>query len=138
MILGLGNDIIEIARIAASIEEFGEKFYQKLFTEKEIAYCLSHKKPEMRFAGRFAAKEALSKALGTGFGEKLHWHDLEILNNEKGRPEVFLSKKLKRKLGYTTFLITISHCNTYAIATAVWITKPPGLLQKLFLGITFK
>lgn len=123
MILGLGNDIIEIARIAASIEEFGEKFYQKLFTEKEIAYCLSHKKPEMRFAGRFAAKEALSKALGTGFDEKLHWHDLEILNNEVGRPEVFLSKDLQKTVGQTALLITISHCNTYAIATAIWTKK---------------
>ncbi|MDN3504278.1 MAG: holo-ACP synthase [Rhabdochlamydiaceae bacterium] len=119
-ILGIGNDIIEVARITESIEKFGDKFLDKLFSKKEQEYCKKHRKSELRVAGRFAAKEAIAKALGTGFGEELSWLDIEIINNEKGKPEVIFSSSLDSKLNKTSLQVSISHCNSYAAAVAIW------------------
>ncbi len=111
-ILGLGTDIIEIERIKESLTKFGASFYTKLFTQREIDYCLSHKDPTPYFAGRFAAKEAIAKALGCGFGKDLSWHDIEIVNNDLGKPEVFMKND-------SFIILSISHCRTYATATAI-------------------
>jgi len=119
-ILGIGNDIIEVARIAESIEKFGDKFLDKLFTQKEKAYCKKHRNFPVRVAGRFCAKESIAKALGTGFGEDLAWLDLEIINNERGKPEVVFSPKLAARLEGTSIQLSISHCNSYAAAVALW------------------
>ena len=78
MILGIGIDIIEVARIASSYEKFGERFVNRILHADEIAYCLSHKNPAPFLAARFAAKEAISKAFGTGIGAALGWQDMEI------------------------------------------------------------
>ena len=112
---GLGTDIIEIARIEDSIAEFGDHFLKRHFTLVEIAYCLSFKRPAERFAGRFSAKEAIVKALGTGF-TKIGFLDIEIVNNPQGAPvaKVF-------PLPNEQFMISISHCKLFATAPAVWI-----------------
>lgn len=120
MILGLGNDIIEIERIQKSIDHFGDHFLDRLFTKKEQAYCKKHKNPEIRFAGRFAAKEAISKALGTGIGSKISWLDLEILNDKTGKPIVSF---LKEGFDEGEIHLAISHCKNFASAVAIWSSK---------------
>lgn len=118
---GLGTDIIEVERIRSSFNEYPDKFLAKILTLKEIAYCSSFKEPFLHYhiAGRFAAKEAVAKALGTGFGEELSFHDIEIFNNAQGKPEVKLSEKADNHFDSPTFLLSISHCKSHAIATAI-------------------
>ena len=122
MILGTGIDIIEVARIASSFEKFGERFVNRILLPGEIAYCLSHKSPGAFLAVRFAAKEAISKAFGTGIGAQLSWQDMEIRRKESGEPFVVLhgkSKKLFRLLRAKRLHITLSHTAIYAAATAI-------------------
>lgn len=118
-ILGLGNDIIEVARIEAILARHGQHFLDKLFTLDEQTYCLKHQDAARHLAGRFAAKEAVVKAIGTGFREGTGWLDIEILNNDEGKPVVHLSKALKELLGNLEVLISISHCKEYASAVAL-------------------
>jgi holo-[acyl-carrier protein] synthase len=120
MILGIGNDIIEIRRIRAILERYGDRFLNRIFTPNEQNYCLNHKESFRHFAGRFAAKEALSKAMGTGLSSGLTWTDLEILNDVKGKPIVIPSSNLGELLDNTQLFISISHCQEYATAFAVW------------------
>ncbi|MBS4168889.1 holo-ACP synthase [Parachlamydia sp. AcF125] len=120
-ILGIGNDIIEISRIAKNIEQYGQKFLDRLFTNQEQAYCLQYRQSDRHFAGRFAAKEAIVKAFGTGFGTQVAWTDLEILNDPSGKPHVRLSAALELRLPPDTqIFISISHCKEYATACAIW------------------
>jgi holo-[acyl-carrier protein] synthase len=120
MIDGLGTDISEIERIRQAHSEHGEAFLNRLFTEKEQSYCLSQKDPYPRLAGRFAAKEAIAKALGCGFGADVAWKEIEILADESGKPVVHLSGAIAKKLEGSTLLVTISHCKAYANAVALW------------------
>lgn len=119
MIYGLGNDIVEIERVASAIKRFGQRFLDKLFTPKEQEYCDKHERSERNYAGRFAAKEALSKALGTGFGENLSWLDIEILNESNGKPVVHLSERVREQLGPVKVHLSISHSKDAAIAVAI-------------------
>ena len=119
-LLGLGNDILEIERIRKSIALYEEQFLSRIFTEKEREYCLKYKDPIPHFAGRFSAKEAIVKALGTGIGEHASWKDIEILNDSAGKPVVHFSGALKDKIGNTAMKISISHCETYVTAVAIW------------------
>jgi holo-[acyl-carrier protein] synthase len=113
---GIGNDIIEIDRIKKSIEHHKESFIKRIFTENESKYCLSFKNPYPRFAGRFAAKEAIVKALKVGIGEHISWLDISIKNKENGCPEVTL---LNNKFSNFDISISISHCENYATAFAI-------------------
>lgn len=122
MILGIGIDIIEVARVQASHERFGERFIQRILHPAEIAYCLSHKMPAPFIAARFAAKEAISKAFGTGIGASLGWHDMEICRKESGEPFAVLRGKgivLLEKRNARTAFISLSHTQNYATAVAV-------------------
>ena len=122
MILGTGIDIIEVARVKASHERFGERFLNRLLLADEIAYCLSHKNPAPFIAARFAAKEAISKAFGTGVGAQLGWQDMEIRRKESGEPFVVLHGKgeqLFASRGAKRLLISLSHTANYAAATAI-------------------
>jgi holo-[acyl-carrier protein] synthase len=122
MILGTGIDIIEVGRIAASHEKFGERFVNRILHADEIAYCLSHKNPAPFLAARFAAKEAISKAFGTGIGAALGWQDMEIRRKESGEPFVVLHGKgenLFSARGAKQLLVSLSHTATYAAATAI-------------------
>jgi holo-[acyl-carrier protein] synthase len=122
MILGTGIDIIEVARIKTSLEKFGERFGQRILLPGEIAYCLSHKTPAPFVAARFAAKEAISKAFGTGIGASLGWQDMEICKKESGEPFVVLhgkGKKLFESRGAKQLLVSLSHTQNYAAATAI-------------------
>ena len=117
---GLGNDIIEISRMKASIERHGQHFLNRLFSKKEQDYCYKFQDPSPHFAGKFAAKEAVAKALGTGFGSDLSWHDFEILNNERGKPMVYFSETAKERFQNPRILISVTHCTNYAMAVALW------------------
>lgn len=117
MIKGIGIDIIEIERIKRTIEKFGDKFFQRILTDKEIEYCKSFSKPDLHFAGRFCAKEAYSKAIGTGISKDFSWKDIEILNDKRGKPYIRHTKETEFS-GYN-FYVSISHTDKYACAIVV-------------------
>ena len=122
MILGLGIDIIEVDRVAASYQKFGERFLNRILRPDEIAYCRTHKNPAPFLAARFAAKEAVSKSFGTGIGAPLGWQDIEIRRKESGEPFVVLHGKGKELLaarGAKNLLVSISHTENYAAVVAV-------------------
>ncbi len=122
MILGTGIDIIEVARIRASFEKFGERFLTRILRPGEIAYCLTHKDPAPHLAARFAAKEAISKAFGTGIGAQLGWQDMEVCRKESGEPYVVLhggGVKLLEARGATKVHLSLSHTEGHAAAMAI-------------------
>ena len=124
-IAGTGLDIVETGRIRQSLEQFGERFLNRCFLPGEIAYCQGMKLPELHFAARFAAKEAISKAFGTGIGHELGWRDMEICRRASGEPYVVLHGKgaaLAQARGVTGVLVSLSHCRDYAAASAVAVT----------------
>jgi holo-[acyl-carrier protein] synthase len=122
MILGIGIDIIEVARIAASLEKFGHRFGERILLPDEIAYCLANRSPAPFVAARFAAKEAISKAFGTGIGAHLGWQDMEIAHKDSGEPYVILhgkGEKLFETRHAKNIFVSISHTQEYAAVAAV-------------------
>ena len=120
MIIAIGNDIIGVERIRLAIERRGDPFLKRILTEDERRYCLRFNPPFSRIAGRFAAKEAISKALGTGIGKEISWHDIEIINEPSGKPVAFLTNRAAQLVDSSyEILISISHCKEYAVATAL-------------------
>ena len=122
MILGTGVDIIEVTRIRGSYEKFGERFINRVLRPGEIRYCLSHRDPAPFLAARFAAKEAISKAFGTGIGGRLGWQDLEVARKDSGEPYVILHDQglvLLAERGATHVHLTLSHTNQHAVAVAI-------------------
>jgi holo-[acyl-carrier protein] synthase len=120
MVLGLGIDIIEIARVKKSIEKYGDKFLNKVFTEEEIKYCNSKFNKYQHYAARFAAKEAVYKALASGWKEGLRWKDIEIQNDASGMPSIKPTGKLQSFLsGDTQLRISISHSDNYVTSVAI-------------------
>ena len=124
MIVGLGTDIVEIVRIGEMIDRHGEAFLNRIYTQEEIRYCQKRKHCNEAFAGRWAAKEAVMKALGTGFIRGIGWQDIEILAEKSGKPYVNIkggAGEHAKKIGVERILITISHCRAYATATAIGV-----------------
>lgn len=122
MILGTGIDIIEVDRIKGSFEKFGDRFVNRILRPSEVNYCLSHKNPAPFLAARFAAKEAISKAFGTGIGAELGWQDMEVGKKESGEPFVILHEKgllLLQKRGARMVHLTLSHTEHHATAMAI-------------------
>ena len=117
--ISIGTDIIECLRIAQMIEKHGELFLTRVFTKREILYCSSRRSSTQHYAGRWAAKEAALKALGTGWARGVHWTDIEIQNEAGGNPTIVLANRageIAVSLGIQQMLISISHCRNYAIA----------------------
>ena len=123
MIGSVGIDIIEIKRVKKAIERWKEHFLNRVFTFGEINYCQKNKFPEFSFAGRFACKEAVMKALGTGLSSEVGWKDFEVIRGNKGRPELLISKQIEEKFGKPKFLISLSHSKEYAVAVAVLLNN---------------
>lgn len=116
--LAAGVDMIEVARIKRAADRFGERFYRRFFTAQEMAYCAG--RPE-RLAGRFAVKEAVAKAMGTGIGD-VRWTDIEIVCDGRGKPELVLHEQarvLADNLGLTAWSISLAHTETHAVGFAV-------------------
>jgi len=118
MIVGIGTDIIEVARVERLLAK-QKRFQKRIFTEIEIAYCESKKNRAQNYAARFAAKEAFLKAIGTGWRSGVAFKEIEVVNNERGKPEIFLSgtaKKFADNLGITNIQVSLSHLKDIAIA----------------------
>lgn len=125
-IFGIGIDVVEVERIASSMDEFGDRFADRVFTAAERAYCEKQKRPEIHYAARFAAKEAVAKAFGTGIGQDLSWLDMEIGRRDSGEPEVFLTgdgAKFAEKNNIAQIKISLTHAQHYAAANAVVLAQ---------------
>ena len=125
-IIGIGTDITEVLRIAQMIERHGELFINRVYTEHEIHYCQERKMSTQHYAGRWAAKEAVLKAIGTGWRRGISWRDVEVRNMPGGKPVVACRGGVRdviEQLGIADILITISHCRTFATAYAIAIGK---------------
>jgi len=121
-VLGIGVDLVECARIQHSIDRFGDRFLHRVFTEGEIEYSMSMKFPARHLAARFAAKEAVSKAFGTGIGKAMGWRDIDIRKRSSGEPFLVFSgpaQELAVSRGVASALITLSHTEHHAIACIV-------------------
>lgn len=118
---GIGTDIVEVERIEKSINRT-EKFLEKVFTQREVDYCNSKPNRYERYAGRFCAKEAVSKALGTGV-RNFKLTDMEILNDELGKPIIYFNGQLENLEKEYEIHLSISHCKNYATATAIIFKK---------------
>jgi|SRR5579863_3684062 len=122
MIVGTGIDIVEVPRIAASIERFGDRFLQRIFTEGEIRYCESKANRVERYAARFAAKEAATKAIGTGWSQGVAWRDVEICRMPGGRPTITFHRKAAEfaaRLGALHVSLSLTHTEEHAIAQVI-------------------
>ncbi len=122
MIVGLGIDIAEVDRIESAIRRYGQRFLQRVFTAAEIDYCQSKANRFERFAGRFAAKEAAMKAIGTGWKRGVSWRDFEVVREPSGRPVLRFSgvaAGFAERLGVTRALVSITHTAAQAIAQVI-------------------
>ncbi len=118
-ILGLGIDLVENARIAASLEKFGDAFLRRVFCPGEIAYCGKMRLPAPHYAARFAAKEAVAKAFGCGIGERIGFSDAEVIRDEAGAPSLLLhgpARALAAERGVVRIFLSLSHTEHYAVA----------------------
>jgi holo-[acyl-carrier protein] synthase len=121
-IIGLGTDITECLRIARMIDRHGELFIERVYTPEEIIYCQNRKQSTQHFTGRWAAKEAILKAIGTGWRKGISWRDMDVRNNNLGKPVVVVRGGVRdvcEQLGIREILVTISHCHTHATAVAI-------------------
>ncbi|WP_257449070.1 holo-ACP synthase [Archangium lipolyticum] len=120
MVIGIGIDLCEIGRLSKALERHDGRFEERVFTEAERTYCRGRKQPGQHFAARFAAKEAVIKALGAPEG--LHWHELEVLSAPDGKPELRLSgaaHQIAQQLGIHRFKLSLSHSAGFAVAMVV-------------------
>jgi holo-[acyl-carrier protein] synthase len=125
-IVGLGMDATEVARIAETFERYGDRFLRRVFTDEEIAYCMRRKRPAPHLAGRFAAKEAGMKAIGTGHAFGVLWRDLEVVRRG-GPPQLKFHNAAGEhftRLGATRALLTITHTDTLALAHVILTGEP--------------
>lgn len=125
MLRGMGVDIVEIERIRNLARTEGPRFLEKVFTPGEIAYCTAKHDAALHFAARFAAKEAVSKALATGWSGAFRWKDVEISNDAGGQPRVLLHGRLHELLPAASVLVSISHSASHAVAVAVIEKEAP-------------
>ncbi|MCH6258877.1 holo-ACP synthase [Puniceicoccaceae bacterium K14] len=125
-VVGIGVDITDVSRIGEILDRQGKRFIERVFTEEEYEYCLSHKYSNKHFAARFAAKEAVAKAFSTGIGEYLNWTSVSVSRGDRGQPIVFLDEKgsaLLKMVGGKGVSISLSHTDETAIAFAAIIGK---------------
>ena len=123
MIVGLGVDIAEVGRVETAIRRYGESFLNRIYTPAEVAYCERHKNKAERYAGRFAAKEAAMKALGTGWRRGVRWRDIEVTNLPGGRPTLRLAGAAlghADRLGVKSIAVSITHSGNLALAQVIF------------------
>lgn len=121
-IIGIGTDIISVARVARLLSERGQTAQNKLFTDSEVEYCSRFVKSDERYAGRYAAKEAVAKALGTGFTGGVSFRDIEVISQPDGSPQILLHGKtaeIAQQKGVKSLSISISHESDYSVAFAI-------------------
>jgi len=123
VIVGLGVDISEVDRIREAMARHGQRFLERVFTPAEIAYCNRHRDRAERFAGRFAAKEAAMKALGTGWSNGVRWVDIEVTRLPSGRPTLALhgaAREIGQRLGLRQTSLSITHSGNTAFAQVIF------------------
>ena len=133
-IIGIGTDITECLRIARMIERHGELFITRVYTPWETRYCQRRKQATQHFTGRWAAKEAVLKALGTGWVRGISWRDIEVRNEPGGKPIVAVrggTREVVERLGITQLLVSISHCRTHATAYAIAIAGSDDAVETI-------
>ena len=123
MIVGIGTDVVEIFRFKKTVNDWGNHFLDKVFTENELTYAHSRKDFIQHLAARFAAKEAVSKAISTGWSKGFRWKDVEIMNELSGKPTVTLSGNMKELLNNGEIFISLSHSETVVVAFVVIESK---------------
>jgi holo-[acyl-carrier protein] synthase len=124
--VGVGTDIVAVERLASLVREGGERFLARWFTDDEVAYCRSKAQPALHLAARLAAKEAVAKALRSPWEGPLPWHDIEVTLDAAGAPGIRLSGEAEQvadRLGVGTIQVSLSHCQEYATATAVYLRQ---------------
>lgn len=122
MIVGTGVDVVEVARIRAAVERFGNRFMSRVFTPAEVQYCTSKSNASERLAARFAAKEAGMKAIGTGLRHGVSWRDLEVVRDPSGKPSLHLTGKVAEfaaRLGCKQVHLSLSHSADHAVAFVI-------------------
>lgn len=119
MIRGIGVDIVEIERIESSIRELGDRFLQKIFTPHEIGYSIAKQNSHQHFAARFAAKEALSKAIATGWSGGFRWQDVEVVNAPSGKPAFEFHGAMQRTLAECNVFLSLSHSESHVVAMVI-------------------
>jgi holo-[acyl-carrier protein] synthase len=125
-VISIGTDIVEVVRIGQMIERHGEVFLNRVYTDDEIRYCQRRKEYTQHFAGRWAAKEAVMKTLGTGWSRGVGWRDIEICSSRSGAPSIVLrgaAREIAEQTGICDVLISISHCRSFATATAIAVGR---------------
>ena len=125
-IVGIGTDIVECLRVGRMIEQHGELFLTRVYTQREIRFCQSRKRATEHFAARWAAKEAILKAMGAPWRRGMEWTDLEVGEEPGAAPHVLIggaTKDLARTLGIGDILLTMAHCRAYATAYALALRK---------------
>jgi len=128
-VIGIGTDIVECLRIAQMIERHGELFLARVYTDHEMRYCSARKAATQHYAGRWAAKEAVLKAFGTGWARGIRWRDIEVRNDAAGKPSIALgggARAMCERLGIAQMQISISHCRTHATALAIATGNVPA------------
>jgi len=124
IVRGIGVDIVDIARVKAVLARSGTRFVNRVYTDAEIEYCAARAMSAQHFAARFAAKEAVFKALGTGWSKGVGWKDVEVVNDSNGTPHVHLSGKaleIFSREGGGSILLSISHTGQMAVANVLWV-----------------
>jgi holo-[acyl-carrier protein] synthase len=124
-----GIDLVDCKRLAEAIGRHGERFLNRIYTKNELAYCRGRKRELEHLAGRFAAKEAVLKLLGTGWKDGIAWTDIEVVNTPSGKPVVKLTgqcRLIADQQGLSSILISISHIDTHAIASAIASAESRG------------
>ena len=119
VIQGIGVDVVDVARLRLVLEEQGDAFLNKVFTDMEVTYCRTHKKPYLHFAARFAAKEAVAKAMRTGWSGAFRWKDIEVINETSGAPRILLFREVAEALGRCHVHLSLSHTDTTVVAFVI-------------------
>jgi holo-[acyl-carrier protein] synthase len=122
-ILGIGVDVVDGQRMKDVLEKQGKVFLDKVFSDMEVTYCKTRKKPYIHFGARFAAKEAVAKAMRTGWSGAFHWRDIEVVNDQSGAPHILLSRDVARALDQCTVHLSLSHTDNTIVAFVVLESK---------------
>lgn len=129
-VLGVGVDLVDLSRIRNAFVRWGEKFCDRVFLDAEREYCDAQAAPHRHYAGRFAVKEAVAKAFGTGIGDPIGWRDIQVVRDpQTGAPSVRLrgrAREIGRRRGVTRILVSLSHTHGQAVAQAVVLGAPPA------------
>ena len=122
-ILGIGVDVVDVQRMKDVLEKQGKVFLDKVFSDMEVTYCKTRKKPYIHFGARFAAKEAVAKAMHTGWSGAFHWRDIEVVNDQSGAPHILLSRDVAKALDQCTVHLSLSHTDNTVVAFVVLESK---------------